>query len=272
MRSLPPFTGRLTLAEALARHVAVAAICAVALCSLPARALPIDVSVEVEPGKETFVKLAAVEWLEVEDPKVASAEWLAESGELLVSGLKAGSTLMLLYAEGNFAVWRIKVGGGPRVSSVEAVRKALAQCPGLTLHPAQYDKVVGPVAEPKCRDALLAAFKEDGVLARELDLTFEPKVLEVQLKQMRDDVKKLPVTLSYLGASLKVDGTLTGKQHRELLWAVFGRAVGRVPLEDRVEISDRTVDAGAPSLTPPLEVGVEVKKAPALDGGTPRRK
>jgi hypothetical protein len=242
------------------------------LVSAPALAWPIDVSVEVEPGKETFVKLAAVEWLEVEDPKVASAEWLAESGELLVSGLKAGSTLMLLYAEGNFAVWRIRVGGPRRVSSVDAVKKAAAACPGLTLHPEQYDKVVGPVADPKCRDALLPAFKEDGVLARELDLTFEPKVLEAQLRQMRDDVKKLPVTLSYVGASLKLDGTLTARQHREVLWAVFRRAVGRVPLEDRVEISDRSVDAGAPALTAPVEVGVEVQTTPPIDGGVRRKK
>ena len=57
-------------------------------------------SVPLEPGKERFHKLCVVDWVEVEDPSIATAEVLPGSNELLLTGHKPGRTLLLLYARG----------------------------------------------------------------------------------------------------------------------------------------------------------------------------
>ena len=83
-----------------------------ALLSAPAQAWPVDVVQDLELGKEKFVHLSSLDWFEVEDPKVATVEYL-ESGEILFTPLRPGRTLVLMYAEKKFAVWRLRVEGKP---------------------------------------------------------------------------------------------------------------------------------------------------------------
>ena len=68
---------------------------ALLLAAPTALAVPPDWTHDVEPGREKFVKLPRLDWVEVEDPSVATAEWLGDANELLLSGLKPGRTLLL---------------------------------------------------------------------------------------------------------------------------------------------------------------------------------
>ncbi len=196
-------------------------------------AWPVDMIHDVEPGKEKFVKLGAIDWAEAEDPAIATAE-VMESGELLLSGVKPGRTLVLLYAEGKFAVWRVRVGGSPQLPAPDAAKKA---CPGLELTPAADTKLTAKVPTDACARALATLLQGDGFVARELDLTFDGKVLQSQLKDIQAGLKK-GLASKYVGAGLVIEGDVTAQEHRQALWHVFKKSVGRVALEDRMELKD----------------------------------
>jgi hypothetical protein len=219
---------------------------AVALLPALAHAWPVETFVDVEAGGEKFQRLGAVDWLEVEDPSVATVEWLP-SGELLVSGKKAGRTLVLLGAQGKSAVWGIRVsakGQKPKAVSSEAALSAASRaCPGLETHPGSEDEaLVATIPDERCRLALLALLETDAFRAKELDLTFTLPALQSQLSAFQ---KALPSGLeaSYLGAGLVLKGSATERDHRHALWVLFRHSVGRVALDDEVQITDAP-DAG----------------------------
>jgi hypothetical protein len=238
-------------------------LCCLSVLSLlvPARALawPVDVAVTLERGKDEFRKLTAVEWADVEDPSVASVEVLSASSELLVTGLKPGRTLALLYAEGKFGVWRITVtapGEKPAPEPVEpllaAARKA---CPGLVAREGAERALVVTVKDAACRAALLPVLKTDAYLARELELTFELSALQNQLAAVTPALKALGLEAHFSGAGLVLQGSATPEAHRQALWALFRESAGRVPLDDKVKVEapatpDAGTDAGSPE-TPP---------------------
>ena len=146
---------------------------------LPRSALawPVDLVFPLEAGTDRFHKLSAVEWVEVEDPSVATAEVLPGSNELLVTGMRPGRTLLLLYAEGKFGVWRMAVTAkGARTAPEHRARAAGRRAEGLSRAPGERGaerSLVATVKDSACRKALLALFQTDAWLARELDLTFE---------------------------------------------------------------------------------------------------
>lgn len=193
-------------------------------------AWPADMVHDVEPGKEKFVKLGAVEWAESEDASIATAE-VMETSEVLITGLKPGRTLVLLYAEGRFAVWRIRVGGRPDEPPLEPAKKA---CPDLKHTPKDEPKLTVTVATEACGKALLQLFQGDAFTARDLELTFDGKVLQAQLKTIQAGLKK-GVASKYVGAGLVLEGEVTKAEHRQILWMLFKKSVGRVALDDRLE-------------------------------------
>jgi hypothetical protein len=208
-----------------------------------AAAWPVDVQLDLEAGLEKFERPQAIDWVEVEDPKIATAE-VMESGELLFTGVAPGRTVALLYAEGKLAAWRIRVwakGARPRAESsnadlTTAARKA---CPKLELSPSE---VKGLVFDERCRQALLALFKTEAYLARQVELTFELAALQGQLASIQ---AALPagVTPAYFGAGLQLKGTAPTEVHRKALWEVFRRSAGRVALDDQIS-SPPAEDAG----------------------------
>src|SRR5688500_12578919 len=104
------------------------------LSAQAAQAWPVDSSVEVEVGAEKFQKAAALSWVDVENPKVLSAEPLP-SGELLLTGVSAGETYVLLYGDSSMAVWRVRVKAKGERSSAAAkadIDSAKKACPELT--------------------------------------------------------------------------------------------------------------------------------------------
>lgn len=220
-----------------------------ALLSTPAWAWPVDVVQDLELGKEKFVHLSSLDWFEVEDPKVATVEYL-ESGEILFTALKPGRTLVLMYAEKKFAVWRLRVEGKPQVDAA-SLAAALKACPKLAHHPEAYDKLVGTVGDEKCRVALLALLSTDALVAKDLDLTFEQAVLQAQLRAIEAGllVAKLKIAAHYEGASLILAGSTDLSGQRKALWEVFRRSASRVAMDDQLEVSADSppqVDAGEP--------------------------
>jgi hypothetical protein len=220
-----------------------------------AGAWPVDLAVRLEPGKERFHKLSVVEWVEVEDPTLATAEVLTGSNELLLTGLKPGHTLLLLYAEGRFAVWGLTVApaGTPDAPPPEAlVTAARKACPGLQATQGAERSLTAEVKDSRCRQALLGLLKTEAYLARELDLTLELPVLQEQLSALTPALKAVGVRASYHGAGLMLEGSTSPEGHRQALWALFRESAGRVPLEDRVEVRRPPPpdDAGTPGPRP----------------------
>lgn len=218
-----------------------------------ARAWPVDMVMTLEPGKERFHKLSVVDWVEVEDAAIATAEIFPETRELMLTGVKPGRTLLLLYAEGKFAVWRLSVGAPgsaveaePSPALLAAARKA---CPGLKATEGSERSLTTEVKDTRCREAVRAVLKTEAFLARELDLTFELALLQEQLATLTPVLKGLGLKASYHGAGLVLEGSTTPEGHRRALWELFRQSVGRVPLEDRVEVKrppPPPSDAGTP--------------------------
>jgi hypothetical protein len=222
-----------------------------ACLALPAFAWPVDWIHDVEAGKEKFVKLPGVDWLEVDDPKVVSVEWLAESKELLLSGLKPGRATVLLGADGKVAAWRVRVSAPPQTDAAvfAAAQKA---CPDLRSSPLDDVKLTVTVHDESCRKALLALFQTDAFEARALDLTFDGKVLQSQLKSVQEALLAITrnrVKARYVGAGLVLDGNVTVAEHRKVLWEVLRRTLGRFALDDQMvlpEPAPPAADASAP--------------------------
>ena len=219
-----------------------------ALCvvSLPALAWPVDWIHDVEVNKEKFIKLPRVDWLEVDDPKVVSVEWVAESNELLLIGLKPGRAIVLLGADGKVAAWRIRV-GTPPVTDEAALAAAKKACPEFKVTPLEEVKLTVTVPDEACRKALTTLFQTDAFEARDLDLTFEGKVLQTQLKSVQEGLMLTThgkVKARYVGAGLIIDGPVTIAEHRKLLWETLRRSLGRFALTDETEKPEP--DAGTP--------------------------
>ncbi len=207
------------------------------LVSTPAMAWPVDVVQDLEVGKEKFIRLSSLDWFEVEDPKVVTVEYM-ESGEILFTGLQPGRTLVLMYAEKKFAVWRIKVGGKSQPEG-GTLASALKACPKLAYHPTEYDKLVGTLTDEKCRLAVLALLATDTFVGKELDLTFPIEVLQSQLKTINAALaaQKQKISARYEGMSLILTGTTDPAGQRKALWEVFRKSAGRVAMDDQVEVS-----------------------------------
>lgn len=209
--------------------------------ALPLQALawPVDRVLRLEKGQDELIKLASFEWAEVEDAKVLSAEKMP-AGELLLSGLAEGQTLVLLYDEGKLAVWRVRVGPKQEPASPTrpdgALSAAKSACPGLKL---ESSKLTAAVSKQPCAKALAALFQTDAFTAGEVELNFEVDVLQTRLKALSDSLGA-KLSAHYLGSTLVLEGRATAEEHRRALWTVFRHGLGRIHLEDRVERSSST--------------------------------
>ncbi len=256
MRVRPPVSRSRSSRRGLFGLLAPLSVLLLTLSAPRASAWPVDVRVQLEPGKERFHKLSAVDWVEVEDPSVVTAEVLQGSNELLLTALKPGRTLLLLYAEGKFAVWQLVVGAPGRPPepepSAEPLAAARKACPGLKATGGAEPSLTANVKDARCREALRALLKTDAYLARELELTFELPVLQEQLGALTGALKGSGLTVSYHGAGAVLEGTTTPEGHRRALWELFRQSVGRVPLEDRATVRrPEPPDAGKPGGSEP---------------------
>ncbi len=219
------------------------------LLSFPSFAWPVDWIHDVEVGKEKFLKLPRLDWVEVDDPKVVSIEWMADSNELLISGLKAGRATVLLGADGKVAAWRVRVGGVPQL---DEPGQALAKkaCPDFKATPLEDVRLTVTVNDEPCRKALLSLFQADAFEARALDLTLEGKVMQAQLRSVQEGllaVTKGRVKARYVGAGLILEGPVTLAEHRKVLWEVLKRTLGRFALDDQMVLPEPVVvDSGVP--------------------------
>ncbi len=217
--------------------------------ALPAVAWPVDWVHDVEAGKERFVKLPHIDWWEIEDPKTLQLEWLADSNELLVSGLKPGRTVVLLGSEGRVAAWRVRVGSKP-LQDEKLSGAAQKACPDLRWTPLEDVKLTVTAHTEACRLALLALFQTDAVEARALEVTLSGEVLQAQLKELQrafDSIARGKVKARYVGAGLVLTGAVSQAEYRRVLWEVLRRSLGRFALDDQLEVQSPPgppVDAG----------------------------
>ncbi|WP_043709061.1 hypothetical protein [Corallococcus macrosporus] len=251
-----------------ARMYVVGALLALLVPAL-AGAWPVDLSVPLEPKKERFHKLDTVDWVQVEDASVAEAELLPGSNELLLTGQKEGRTLLLLYAGGRFAVWRLTVGSPPPEDAAPRLAAARKACPDLNATTGAGRSLSASVKDSKCRLALLELLKTDAFMARDLALTFDVAILQEQLASVGEGLEPLGLEASYSGAGVVVSGSASPEVHRKALWELFFRSVGRVPLNDQIEEvkppepSDAGApDAAVPAVAPAREIPVEVLPLP----------
>jgi hypothetical protein len=205
-------------------------------------AWPVNARLELAVGEEKFQKLTPDAWLEVEDPRVAEAE-LFETWEVMLTGKAPGSTLVLVHAEDKVMVWRVTVRAAgaavqaaaapPPEDPLAAARKACGE--GMKV---EGESLTATIRDERCRQALHALLQQDRFLARDLDLTFEVAPLQAQLRAVQQGISRTgaPVEAAYLGAGLLLKGRATAAQHRRILWEVFRASVGRIALEDRIEI------------------------------------
>jgi hypothetical protein len=214
----------------------------VALVASPiVSAWPVDQTVALGVDAPLIRPLAALEFVESKDPAIATAEVLP-AGELLLQGLKPGSTLLLLYAEGKMAVWRLDVGPAPSAGKSPVNAPATEKpCKGVKIEgPAQERSVSGTVGDETCRQALLERFKSPDLLASRVELTFELSALQAQLQALHRRLAarglEKKVRARYLGAGLLLEGDLTAAEHRQVLWEVFHESVGRTVLDDRLQL------------------------------------
>ncbi|MFT3709971.1 MAG: pilus assembly protein N-terminal domain-containing protein [Archangium sp.] len=216
------------------------------LFAFPAAAWPVDWIHDVEAGKEKFVKLPQVDWIEVDDPKVVSVEWIEESKELLLIGLKPGRATVLLGAQGKVAAWRVRVGGATLIDAA-AMTAAQKVCPDFKATPLDDPKLAVTVHDEACRKALLALFQTDAFEARSIELTFDGKVLQTQLKAVQEAllaITKGRVKARYVGAGLVIEGNVTVAEHRKILWELLKRSLGRFALDDQMVLPEEPADAG----------------------------
>ncbi|MFO0598509.1 MAG: hypothetical protein U0228_24600 [Myxococcaceae bacterium] len=217
-----------------------AALLACVVVALPAFAWPVDWAHDVEAGKEKFIKLPRVDWFEIDDPKVLAVEWSAESNELLLIGLKPGRAVVLLGADGKVAAWRVRV-STPAVTDPTAIPKAQKACPDLKLAPLEDVKLTVTVGDDKCRAALAVLFQTDAFEARHLELTFEGKVLQAQLRAIQEGLQQVApgkVKARYVGAGLVLEGKVSVAEHRKVMWEVLKRSLGRFALDDQLELPE----------------------------------
>ncbi len=222
------------------------------LCALltasPAFAWPVDRIIDLGPSKSEVLELTGVEWWDVEDPAVVSVTF-AEGTGLTLAPRAAGRTHVLLYSQGRFAVYRVRVSSPARTDA--ALRGAAqAACGKFEWKPNDETRATLQVASEACRRALGPWLETDDVVASQLDITFELVALQAQLGAVEGALKAAKVKaepLKYLGAGLVLAGRLRADEHRAALWAIFRSSVGRVALDDQVEVAPGP-DAGSPGV------------------------
>jgi hypothetical protein len=209
------------------------------LVSTAALAWPVEKVIELEPGKDTIVKIGNAEWFEIDEPKIATGESLDSGDEMLLTGKAPGRALLMVYAEGKPIVYALHVGKSDAKAAQSALQSALKACPKLAYKATEYEKLVGDVPDVKCRTALLDALKTDVVEAKETALVFDPTVLAAQLSEIKAAIAaaKNPLALHYEGATLVVEGKAELAQLKRALWEAFKHSACRIALDNRAELS-----------------------------------
>jgi hypothetical protein len=171
----------------------------------------------------------------------------------MVEGKSVGRTVVLLYTEGRFETWRLRVAPKGQTAPPERHEPALAAahavCPGL-----KDEGLEAPIElsvklhDEKCRKALLELFQTDGYGGSEVEITFDIPALQSQLAAIDASFQAAGLkglSVRYLGAGLVLSGAANEADYRRALREVFEQSVGKVALDDEVEISSPPAPAQA---------------------------
>jgi hypothetical protein len=212
------------------------------LLSAAAFGWPVDAVIDVAEGKDRIERTGPLDWLEVAEPQVAELEALP-SEEILITGRRAGRTLALAYGGGRLLALRLRVGQPEAAREPSAMGAALRACEAKPPPPNVSEQAPWEVRvkDARCRVALKALLEHDRFVARELALVFEVPALQAQLVAIQAALERAvpgKVKARYVGAGLVLQGALSPAEHRKALWQVFEESIGRVALDDRIEVRE----------------------------------
>jgi hypothetical protein len=259
------------------RLICLSGLCLALLAPAAARARPATKVYDMKAGKEEFFR-AVVKAVVVDDPSVLTAE-LMPSQEVMLTAVKPGRALLVLFTETSVDAVRVRVfseGRVPEVHATEAQRAAATKaCPGLKEEGSETERrLTATVATPACRAALRELFDADEYSTRNLELIFSQEVVLNQLEAIRLALKAKgldqAVQAGYKGAELSLKGKVTEAQRAELAKALFDAVVGQILLEDSLEIVE--VPKPAPVEKTPEPTPPDAGWLPPVQRGFPKTK
>lgn len=230
-----------------------------ALCSIPAWALPVTESLDLDVGGERFLRVDANPIFLADPPDIVSFEPLP-TGEVFVTGKAKGRGILLVTSDGtaSASVLRVRVrepGGSfqQRRSTPQELDAARKACASLVLQSTVHgQELEAEVTTPECRKAVLELLRDDGFLARNVAFSFTGEVMQAQLKAIEARLAGRPVRervqLFYMGATLVIRGKMSAREKLELLRIAWEETPGKLIYDDRTErIPDGDSEGGGPS-------------------------
>ncbi|RLB57375.1 MAG: hypothetical protein DRI34_07830 [Deltaproteobacteria bacterium] len=209
---------------------------------LPARARPADRVVFLEPGQLKFEQAARGSWqVESTAPEIVRARFFP-AGEVQLQAGKTGRALVLLDNRkiGEFRVWQVVVGkpGSPEKPDAAALATRCACRP---------DEEVGQLCTVKdtaCLDFLGEYFSSHLVSSSQVGVVYTVASAQLLLRRMSRQLAKdgfSGVDLAFWGANLRVKARVGDEaERRRLLLAVWRYMVGRLVLDDAIEVGSTT--------------------------------
>ncbi len=212
------------------RYVLVAAF----LLAVPLSALAgtVERTMAMRPGQETTLPLSSPARAHVSDTDVISAK-VADGDSVKVVAKSQGFALLFLHGDRGLSVFRVEVGTSSEETRQAAEEKARQSCDsfeqtrqGLTVFigSAECHQAVQDLSPFLTADELAVRFNEVGLRAQ----------LAAQEARLQEDHPELAdrLQLGYIGANLRVAGSLDGPDQRDaVLRSLWHATAGRMLLD-----------------------------------------
>lgn len=203
--------------------------------STTARALPPDRVVFLEIGGDTFEKGPEGSWVATStDAKVVEAKYFPAAEVHLLA--KAEGTVLVVLTNrviGQAKFWEVRVGKEKPARPDPAVLKDACGCHKYPLE--------CQVKNSKCLEALRRFVKGTDLTTDDLRLTYNVEGLQALLKDLLPRLEQggfKDTKLAFLGANLRIQGAVENEAAwRRLLVCIYRGMLGRLVIEDRVQIS-----------------------------------
>ncbi len=201
-------------------------LAALLLLPVSARAWPVDQVFSVESGADRFHKLTAVEWVEVEDPSVATVEVLPGSNELLITGQAPGAHAPAALRRGEVRRVAADRDGAGRPAVPEAAPELLAAarkaCPGLQVTEGRRALAVGHGEGHRVPQGAAGALPDGHLAGARAGAHLRAADAPGAALRAGAALKELGLEARYSGAGIVLQGTATPRDSP-------ARAVGAVP-------------------------------------------
>ena len=209
-------------------------------------ARPPDKIVLLRSGQARYVRTLQGSWDAVSlDPAVVRVRYDG-AGEVYLEAVAEGETMVVLDNRkiSRFHVWKVLVGDGPTVRKADtSMVERACRCEREPDEPLRC-----VVTGPGCLDALDVTFERQPVTTADIAVVLTLRSAQQLLRRIHKGVKSEGfdgVDLAFVGANLMVRARVRSVgQRRELLLAVWRHMLGKMVLEDRIEVTGGGGDGG----------------------------